>query len=437
MNQRDNVRTVIERFGGIRPMAGKLDIAFTTVQGWKERGHIPPRQHGRILRAAADHGIALAPEDLAPARAEAEPPAAPAAPRPAPPEAAEAPKVPGLSPTLPLPTLAVPTWLAAALSGGGGGIAVLVLAVAIVLLTAPLWTAWIATHLPKPVASTGATRLAALEDRVDALSAGAPGAELAAAVRGLEARRKAVERALDALSATAAATEDRLGELAASIESLRAATARAPTREQVQRLQQALAELAERLDPLERRPAARRALPAGAALAVAVAQLRAVLTRSGPFAAELDVVRALAGDDPELDADLARLAAYAETGVPSLSVLEGSFGKLASAVAAAGAPAGDDWMAAALRRLRGLVSWRRVGERAQRAGGTEMRLAQAEAALGAGDLDAAVVALTGLDGDAAGAAAGWLGDARARLEADRAIAALTARTITGLSAGGG
>ncbi len=429
MNQRDNVHTVIERFGGIRPMAGKLDIAFTTVQGWKERGHIPPRQHRRILRAAADHGIALAPEDLAPARAEAEPPAAPAAPRPA---APEAPKAPGLSRALP-----VPSWLAAALSGGGGGIAVLVLAVAIVLLTAPLWTAWIATHLPKPVASTGATRLAALEDRVDALSAGAPGAELTAAVRTLEARRKAAERALEALSATAGATEDRLGELAASIESLRAATARAPTREQVERLQQALAELAERLDPLERRPAARRALPAGAALAVAVAQLRAVLTRSGPFAAELDVVRALAGDDPELDADLARLAVQAETGVPSLSVLEGSFGKLASAVAAAGAPAGDDWMAAALRRLRGLVSWRRVGERAQRAGGTEMRLAQAEAALGAGDLDAAVAALTGLDGAAAGAAAGRLGDARARLEADRAIAALTARAITGLSAGGG
>ncbi|HRQ83255.1 MAG TPA: hypothetical protein PKZ97_19240, partial [Azospirillaceae bacterium] len=39
------VERVIERFGGIRPMAAKLDAPVTTVQGWKKRGAIPPARH--------------------------------------------------------------------------------------------------------------------------------------------------------------------------------------------------------------------------------------------------------------------------------------------------------------------------------------------------------------------------------------------------------
>ena len=62
------VQAVIRKFGGIRPMAGKLEIAFTTVQGWKQRGHIPPSQHRRILDAATAHGIALTPDELGPDR---------------------------------------------------------------------------------------------------------------------------------------------------------------------------------------------------------------------------------------------------------------------------------------------------------------------------------------------------------------------------------
>ncbi len=50
---------VIERFGGIRPMATKLGVAVTTVQGWKERGHIPPGRWQQIANAAAKHGIDL------------------------------------------------------------------------------------------------------------------------------------------------------------------------------------------------------------------------------------------------------------------------------------------------------------------------------------------------------------------------------------------
>lgn len=55
---------VIERFGGIRPMAAKLGIPVTTVQGWKKRGQIPENRRADILDAAARHAVALSEAEL-------------------------------------------------------------------------------------------------------------------------------------------------------------------------------------------------------------------------------------------------------------------------------------------------------------------------------------------------------------------------------------
>ena len=79
-------RAVIARFGGIRPMAAKLGVAVTTVQGWKERGVIPAARHAQVLEAAREHGIALSETALAPSRQ-----ATPAVMIPAPPSQAESP----------------------------------------------------------------------------------------------------------------------------------------------------------------------------------------------------------------------------------------------------------------------------------------------------------------------------------------------------------
>ncbi len=48
--------TVIERFGGVRPMATALGVPASTVQGWKERGSIPEGRHAEIKRAYANLG---------------------------------------------------------------------------------------------------------------------------------------------------------------------------------------------------------------------------------------------------------------------------------------------------------------------------------------------------------------------------------------------
>ncbi len=53
------VHDVIQAFGGIRPMANKLGIAVSTVQGWKNRDAIPDSRHADIREAARKHGVSL------------------------------------------------------------------------------------------------------------------------------------------------------------------------------------------------------------------------------------------------------------------------------------------------------------------------------------------------------------------------------------------
>lgn len=58
------VAQIIEAFGGLRPMAGKLKVAVSTVQGWKERDSIPSARHAEILSAAKANNITLDPAVL-------------------------------------------------------------------------------------------------------------------------------------------------------------------------------------------------------------------------------------------------------------------------------------------------------------------------------------------------------------------------------------
>jgi hypothetical protein len=52
-----NAADIIERFGGIRPMASKMAVPVTTVQGWKKRNVIPGNRRGDVLRAAQSNNI--------------------------------------------------------------------------------------------------------------------------------------------------------------------------------------------------------------------------------------------------------------------------------------------------------------------------------------------------------------------------------------------
>lgn len=50
---------VIERFGGIRPMANKMSVPVTTVQGWKKRNVIPGNRREDVIRAARQNNIEI------------------------------------------------------------------------------------------------------------------------------------------------------------------------------------------------------------------------------------------------------------------------------------------------------------------------------------------------------------------------------------------
>lgn len=48
---------IIERFGGIRPMAKKMGVAVTTVQGWKKRDTIPANRRKTVIETAITQDI--------------------------------------------------------------------------------------------------------------------------------------------------------------------------------------------------------------------------------------------------------------------------------------------------------------------------------------------------------------------------------------------
>ena len=56
-NALNNAAQIIERFGGIRPMAAKIDAPVTTVQGWKKRDVIPGARRDQVIKAASENNI--------------------------------------------------------------------------------------------------------------------------------------------------------------------------------------------------------------------------------------------------------------------------------------------------------------------------------------------------------------------------------------------
>ena len=163
-------------------------------------------------------------------------------------------------------------------------------------------------------------------------------------------------------------------------------------------------------------------------LVLATGELTAALGSSRPFAPALEAIRGIAGEDPEIEGALARLAPFAATGVPTLDGLMARFPEAANAIVRAAPETEDaDWIDETVTRLSQLVTIRKTGGAIDPAS-LDGRLVEAESALGAGDLGRAIAIVEPLMGDAAeaGRAGAWLRDARTRREADTALAALVA-----------
>lgn len=58
---------IIERLGGIRPVAKRLGKPHTTVQGWSERSSIPMEHWPGLVQVAVELGKSLTVQELMPA----------------------------------------------------------------------------------------------------------------------------------------------------------------------------------------------------------------------------------------------------------------------------------------------------------------------------------------------------------------------------------
>ena len=255
----------------------------------------------------------------------------------------------------------------------------------------------------------GVDTLGVLSARLEALEARSDGAIGAgAAVIALEQRIRALEDD---------PTRGPLGEALAAWGEQRAA------------LEAALAQVSARLARFEEE-AAHQAAADGrlVTLVLATGELTAALGSSRPFVTALDSIRGIAGEDPEIEGALARLAPFAATGVPTLDGLSARFPQAANAIVRGTAATDEEgWIDETVTRLSQLVTIRRTGGAIDPAS-LEGRLVDAEAALKAGDLERAIAIVAPLMGDdaEAGSAGPWLRDARARHEADTALAGLVA-----------
>ena len=264
------------------------------------------------------------------------------------------------------------------------------------------------TQSPAP-ARIGDEALGALSARLDVLETGSRGAiNAGTAVIALEQRVRALEDD---------PTREPLGQALAAWGEQRAA------------LEAALAEVSARLARFEAE-ATQQAAADGrlVTLVLATGELTAALGSSRPFAPALDALRGIAGEDPEIESALVRLTPFAATGVPTLDGLSARFPKAANAIVRTTPATEDsDWIDETVTKLSQLVTIRRTGG-AIDAESLDGRLVEAETALNAGDLGRAIAIVGALmpAGAEAGIAKPWLRDARARAEADDALAGLVA-----------
>lgn len=407
---------IIETFGGIRPMAAKLDVPVTTVQGWKKRNAIPRARHADILVAATKHGLSVDPDLLA-----ATDPNGSAIETPDPLEAEIA---------------AVADPVATPTRGRSGASTVAIGAAAVAVIAALVSVAGPLVTKPAPTSagSDVAARLAALEAKPDpapriaaleARPAGGADASLADRLAQLESQVSQVRAQTGDLNKIAArlnemqvATQGReillqtITDVQASLVSLQGL---------VRQAQQQLSQQTGRIDTVEATLNDRRTADLrNEAVVLAVGQLRAQTQTARPFDKQIAALRSMAGADVELLQLLDRIQDGAENGVPTREELRAELTRQApELVRSAKVGDGNDWWNQAMYRVSQVISIRRVGADAK-GDGVNAAVARAEAMAEADDLQGAVQALKPLTGLPADVVRPWLRAAERRLNLDDA-----------------
>ncbi|MGE0094062.1 MAG: carph-isopro domain-containing protein [Alphaproteobacteria bacterium] len=388
------VDAVIERFGGIRPMASKLDVPVTTVQGWKERGQIPERRWPEIEAAASRHGVSLASIEGA------VPPATPWS-EPPPPASSSAGAPPPFSPAPPGSRVSAappPPRRGSRLRAVGALVLLLVAAAGIA------YVGWRSDYVRSRLPGGSQSAASDMPSTSPPLPAPPP---------------PATPPPRDEMT-------DRLASLEAKVAD---GGAIAALRAENERLAGEITALKSQIASFERERALRaRQRERAQSFLSAVENLRAAAAGAGSYAAALDLVSAAVGDDPKVAEALKPLHARAERGVPTRQMLAARFDSVAADAMRAEAGGKPGLWGNVAEQVAHLVVVRRTGARAP-AGSVEAALWKADVSLRSGDLAGAVTALDGMPEPASSAVDPWLDDARARLSLDRTVASLEARVV--------
>ena len=190
-----------------------------------------------------------------------------------------------------------------------------------------------------------------------------------------------------------------------------------------------LSSLADRVTALETGNDAE--LMRAASLAMAVANLSRAAAGSAPFTQELAVVRALAPDQTQLTA----LSGYAETGLPTVTVLQSEFSAFGRAAIRADRVAGaTGWWDSLLANLSSIITVRNTNETEGET--TSALISRIENHLVDGQLFDALNTAGKLSPAAREAMAPWLDRAQPRGELEAAIENLNADVLAAIAAGG-
>lgn len=415
---------IVERFGGIRPMATKLNVPVTTVQGWKKRDAIPAGRKDEIVSAANLHGIDL--KGLIGESANQNTPAEKE--KPAKKQTTATPEIIDLNRVR---RAAFGTSLATS-----GAICVILLGTGFLLFS-----------------GNGAPQNNALEARIGAVetrlndTAALSGTiadlqtQIGAVRDGLSERMTSLEQQLSALGAgnladmtnraqAMAATPQGRAQWTKAIAELKTTVANLQGR--TDGLEQALNHARGQNDSLGRTltDISGRDLEA-AAMLLALTQLREAADRETPFTEDLALLRQVAqGADPALAASVDKLAPYAATGILSPEGLRRELLATAGDIIAAKARGENVSIKdKILTRLRALFTIRKDGM-PMGAGDDRALIGLAAAQLDKGDVAGAIATMDGLQGPAAQAAQPWQEKAQATLTARRIDSQLATGLMT-------
>lgn len=458
---------IVAAFGGIRPMAAKLGVPVSTVQGWKQRDTIPAGRMAEIRQVATENGITLPESRLADdtgdgtiidemaivlpdgsggnnIKAESDQSKV---------ESAKNSSTANLRESEP--------------SAAAKSSAIAVLALLVALGSAG-WLWW-STEGPGAVPDDNA-RLSALEGRMaglrenaddpgkadrEALSAqleslrseisGFSVPDVDAALESVRNELEQLRAQIEAIEITSSATLDpafaeRLSDIEASLGEVseKVAANGLARADALADIESRIDNLGEPFSGLQQRGAQEEAAAIDAiALTLAASQLRRDIERGQPYRDALTTLESVSSGDGELDAVVRRLADDADTGVASLEELVFSFDETAIRILDnAPADAESTIIDQILDRARRVVRVRRVGTDLPPES-LDGRIARAEFRLREGDVAGAASVLEELEGGAAEAAQPWVTRAKGHVAAGEALEFVETMALARLRAASG